>query len=532
MNILSQLGVTSFFLVANVTTLYAANISNNFIASQNKEISTVLELYLDEINREMKNLNEELRFNKKSRGPSATFKKMRAYALLQIRQEVEQEIARLHKPYETSNANFLPLVLAKDDGNKLLAKRTLLFTREKALGKHQEIPMSHLFICALGISAACLPAAIALEQGSKVNNDFLPEKAAGQKQNHNNMSNEIFDASNGTCPLVASNDQIQPAHLPHREASPVFPFHATKFSSMLHGLSKHDPDARPPELLLGQISSLYQNIKKVNAGSESAIFTAQLLHNREGLSKGTTVALRVRLSSARYRIIPADLKAHAHLQVLRESRITNYIPQIYGAFFTPFEEALRMQSYFPESPLFVSESDYLETDYDTEFGPDGDRPRSPRVAFEEIIGEWALQRIAGARITDLDGQVWRHFMLTHDPSYAVYHIGDKDYVLSPGLSPRKVDYDTYSPFEANSCETLSFRRYVKSLPSYLQREVITDVDMKTILEKIPTHGLFNSMKENLVSFEAQNNPIPAGAPVTHFYISSQYFNDEEDCQQN
>lgn len=273
-------------------------------------------------------------------------------------------------------------------------------------------------------------------------------------------------------------------------------------------------------------TTFYTDIAVIGGGTRHKVFRARLNQDRGDKKVGQVVALRVGQACCKKedRIVPRNLRAYGYIAKLSELGVTNYIPKIYGVYFTPFTEALKPE-YVTEGPFFVSELEYLETDYERAFGSRGQRPRAPRVAFEEMIGRWAIYKIAKAYLNDADGNVLRHNMLKEDPNYAVYTIGDKSYLFPPGYSPRQVDFDDSHPY--SSFKTSDFKNVVRYLNSYQNRESVNNASMRLFLENIPILGLFGSIREHLSEFEvSETNQIPAGAKVSYFRIPDEYIYDE------
>jgi hypothetical protein len=295
-----------------------------------------------------------------------------------------------------------------------------------------------------------------------------------------------------------------------------------EFSEIENIINEEIVDIGSPEIT----ESFYTDIKYIGGGSMHKIFKARLNQDRGKKKVGQVVALRVRKTddNKAYRSVPKNLKAYGHIAKLRELGVTNYIPEIYGVYYTPFIKDLG-STYVTEGTLFVSEFEYLDTDYETAFGEDGKKPRDPRVAFEEMIGRWAIYKIANAYLNDADGNVLRHYMLKKDPNYALYTIGEKSYLFPPGYSPRQIDFDDFHP--VSSLRNHEFKNVVWHLNSYQKRKSVKNASMKRFLDDIPTMGLFESLYQNLSEFElSETNQIPAGASVSYFHIPDEYIYDE------
>ncbi len=263
--------------------------------------------------------------------------------------------------------------------------------------------------------------------------------------------------------------------------------------------------------------SFYQNVTRINQGVENLIFKATLAHNRSSICKGETVALRVaRLSPGFSRFNIMQLLASLHLSKLREDSVSDFIPDIHGVYFTSCfpadEEIFRCK---PGFQLFFIEMDYIESSYLGKYYLSEDLketiPVSPRVAFEEVIGRWAVAQKGQCSIDDPDGNVPRHRLLHHDSQFLVYQLGNKTYLFPPGYSPRQVDFDNFR-----------FNFYFDGPRKHLIDHVDSP-SIKAFLSDIPDKGILCSAYDNLQDFEVSSTfPLPKSG-IKHRKLSEEDF---------
>lgn len=271
-------------------------------------------------------------------------------------------------------------------------------------------------------------------------------------------------------------------------------------------------------------SDLYSSLEKINGGTAHCVYKATLAQDRETADKGQEIALVVGSVSKdfKYQDFPRELKAYAHLSRLRAEKISHFIPEIHGVYqsetFFPddFYISKHEERRFKNRVARVMEVDYLPLSYEEVYTGFSKKPMSPRVAFEDIIGKWAISEFLNCSIQDYDGNVIRHYMLACDPNYLAYYIGDKVYFFEPGLSPRQVDYDTFSIYkEERSREPY---RYTDGIEDFVKDKTILK-----FLAEVKKVGLFQSIKETLGEFEiAADDPRLSKDNVTHLRIPEEY----------
>lgn len=268
------------------------------------------------------------------------------------------------------------------------------------------------------------------------------------------------------------------------------------------------------------IDSFYEDIEAIGGGSTHRLFKTTLKQHRATVENGTTIALRVKETSSdkKKRWFPRSLEAAMHLSQLRELGLTYYIPEVYSVYYTPYDPSLGFSGN-PDQVLLVVEMEHLETDYEREFHYNNRKPISPRVAFEHVIGKWALDRISGCSIMDPDGDVLRHYMLKDDPDYLVCHIGERSYIFPPGLSPRQIDYDDFIYYS----RPISQKEFETGVIYQNSRDYLLDKvessSIRSFLEQVPEKGFLRSVYDNLDEFKVSpSNPLPSRG-VRHLYIS-------------
>lgn len=298
------------------------------------------------------------------------------------------------------------------------------------------------------------------------------------------------------------------------------------------------PEERPwertkliPEPKITNLYDLYDHVTKVGGGSAHSVYKATLREDRATARAGDVIALVVGSVSKdfKYKSYPLEFKAYNHLSKLRAEKISHFIPQLHGFYqadkFFPddFYTSAYEKMKFKDRVVRVMEVDYLPQNYEQEYIGPGKKPMSPRVVFEEIIGRWAISEVLQCSITDDDGDVIRHYMLVDDPNFLAYHIRDKVYFFQPGLSPRQVDYDTF---------TLYTKKEPRQLYKWTGRveRFVEDPVMLAFLEGVKEVGLFQSIEENLRSFEVdEDDPRLKADNVTHLRIPVEYISYSVSC---
>lgn len=266
------------------------------------------------------------------------------------------------------------------------------------------------------------------------------------------------------------------------------------------------------------ISSFYKDILRINGGSSHSIFQATLAQDRGEVKKGTLIALRIRSVSSKKdeRFFPRAFEASMHLSRLQG--ITDYIPPIYGVYVGPYDFALKSSHCREGYSLLVTEMELIDSDFETEYD-DKRNPMSSRVAFEEVIGRWAVSTKAHCHLSDPDGDVLRHHVLKKDPDHLVVHMGKKSYLFPPGYSPRQVDFDYFGYITPPTTKMFE-EGHFPHIQDYLS-ERVDSPSMKAFLKQVPEQGLLQSAYDNLKEFEVSDlNPLPKG-PVKHRYISEE-----------
>jgi hypothetical protein len=311
--------------------------------------------------------------------------------------------------------------------------------------------------------------------------------------------------------------------------APELPETAKELVYSLEGLKalkdkqKSDPQAFlkwrdfiPEYSMPNTLTTFYETVSFKNGGSSHLIFKAQLRQNRLQVNKGTEVALRVYSTKREKQDLwySNNVWAYLHLSTLRERQITEFIPEIYGIYLTKDTEVFE-HTYFEKGRYaLVTEMEYLNGgNYENVYL--GKKTMSPRVAFEHLIGNWALYKVVGCSITDADGDVLRHYMVTHDSNYAAYHLGTKIYLFEPGYSARQVDFDDFVLWKSSPERT--FEQTADYYKNYLDPWIQND-SIKKFLAQISQKGIVISAEDNLKEFEvSESNPLPA-SHVKHFYL--------------
>lgn len=290
-----------------------------------------------------------------------------------------------------------------------------------------------------------------------------------------------------------------------------------------------------PELTNEGVAALYQGgAEFLNGGMGNIIATVHIAKARENLVAGTKIAVRLRKGGIPWQ---PNLDAYAMLTDLRAKNITDYIPKMFAVYYSPLDESIFERVYkkyrqsIPYSQIEVTEIEFLDgPDYSpfelSKIVPAAD---IPRVLVLEAIGTWAVRRVAKMDLSDPDGDVSRHHLLTYDDNYVVYHIGDEAYLFEPGFSPRQVDYDSHENLDREfDHDYIVSASQVKKVPYSGSRfcgyEDWMPENVKPFFHDFCNgKGLFNSIKEHFSDYKISvSRPMPTTKNIKHYYIPDDY----------
>lgn len=135
----------------------------------------------------------------------------------------------------------------------------------------------------------------------------------------------------------------------------------------------------------------------------------------------------------------------------------------------------------------------------------------PRTIFEEVLGDYVVEKVAECNINDADGDVLRHHLYREDENPVCYRIGDEIYLFPPGISSHKVDYDN---FYCSSGTGQDFRRPHSFLFDHALEE------MRSFLNDINQKGrLFESIKLHFSEFLISEEELKNYPNAKHFNLT-------------
>lgn len=267
------------------------------------------------------------------------------------------------------------------------------------------------------------------------------------------------------------------------------------FLSILPDLMKRDFKAvvrKTP--IIDDINTLYTKFTLINGGSENKIYLATDKDGNE---------IIVRVSNVGTRMKAPSINLIAYSKLIKTREFSSYIPEIFAAYYAKSTNFSGLYTN-PGDFVFCMEMEFIPKDYESLYYINRtNQPMEPRTIFEEVLGDYVVQKVAKCNINDLDGDVLRHHLYREDKNPVCYRIGDDIYLFPAGISPHKVDYDSFE----------SFSGIGKDYPFRIgQRSFLFDhasEEMKGFLNDINQKGFFKSIKlhfsELLISEEELKN---------------------------
>jgi|GEM_PF-5524604 len=241
--------------------------------------------------------------------------------------------------------------------------------------------------------------------------------------------------------------------------------------------------------LIDDIHTLYTEITLLNAGSEHRIYLATD-------KDGKKIIVRVNRTGydlehiSRKLTLPASMILRAYNRLVKTREFSDYIPEIFAVYYTKNTNFNGFSYIGPDDFLFCTEMEFIPKDYQSLYYIEQiDQLMDPRTIFEEVLGNYVTEVVERCNINDPDGDVLRHHLYRENEYPVCYRIGDDIYLLPPGISPHRVDYDNF--------ESLSGTRPFR-VPAFLFDHA--PEEMKSFLNDINQKGLFESIRLHFSKF--------------------------------
>lgn len=274
----------------------------------------------------------------------------------------------------------------------------------------------------------------------------------------------------------------------------------------------------------------YEATYSLTRNQNSITFLAKIPNQSEVFVKVITRRKKEELG------FPNHLVAYAKL--LQTKPLSTYIPKIFSTYYIQLknlpislqpDDTSHMKEFYgdrwSDEWLLCTEMEFIPNKLPTEI--------SPRVIFEEIIGLWAMTKVAGYSTNDFDGEVSRHHLYFNDLEPVCYQIKkDELYVFPPGFSPRKIDYDVFYatdktlPFSINDNFFLFDRIHFSNDPEVKK--------LRVFLNDLTQKGLFQSIKKHFIKFRISPEELAIKYPeikcfnlMEHAQVESQKLPDRQ-----
>lgn len=201
-------------------------------------------------------------------------------------------------------------------------------------------------------------------------------------------------------------------------------------------------DVAAKSLYVEQFGSFKNDFKTLSSnGQDAVVYSVHLAADRPNarIPSGRAIALRVAKNGDKYDRDSAaiTIKKFAQVQELNAKYIKFY-PEFYGAYLAKAD--IKYQRYVP---AMCQEMELMDGTIASHFNVGNDynwRRPSPKIPdhfiFEWCLGEWASAYFAGVGSSD---NKMENFGVLNEPTARRYIIEGHEFVLPPGLMPKRLD---------------------------------------------------------------------------------------------